>query len=70
MNVWAVVAAYGEYNEMLGCTHITETLEANKSTDAIPFEVSVKNSDDVKYVKLFVWNTYSDMKPYQPAVTL
>ena len=66
MNVWCVVAAFGDYNEMLGCVAVPVTeVEASSSTEEIP--VSFEATGAVKSVKMFVWNSYEDMKPYQKA---
>ena len=65
MSVWCVVAAYGEYDEMLGCTTVNVTeVEASSSTDDIPVNFTVSSSA-IKSVKMFVWDTYDDMRPYQ-----
>ena len=64
MNVWCVIAAFGEFNEMLGCETVEYTVPASESTEAIPVNFTTEKPG-VKVVKMFVWNSYDDMKPYQ-----
>ena len=67
MGVWCVVAVFGDYNEMLGCTAVDVTeVEASDSTDDIPVTITT-NGGTVKSVRMFVWNSAEDMKPYQKA---
>ena len=65
MSVWCVVGAYGDNNKMLGCVAVEVTeVAASSSTDAIPVSFTV-NSSEIKSVRMFVWNNYVEMKPYQ-----
>ena len=65
MSVWCVVAAYGERNKMLGCVPVSVTeVDASSSTEVIPVNFTV-NGSEIKTVRMFVWNNYEDMKPYQ-----
>lgn len=70
MPVWAVVAVYGEYNEMLGCTIANVTSINAGSTADDTITVNVGDSSKVKTVKLHVWNSYDAMVPYHKAETL
>ena len=67
MGVWCVVAAFGEYNEMLGCTPVEKTVDPSSTTEAEEITVEVANGNAVKSIKMFVWDSYTDMKPYQKA---
>ena len=69
MGVWCVVAAFGEYNEMLGCTAIERTVDASSATEEIPVNFTASKSG-IKSVKMFVWNNYDDMVPYHKAENL
>lgn len=70
MPVWAVVAVYGEYNEMLGCTIASVTSIDAGSTASDTITVNVGDSSKVKTIKLHVWNSYDAMVPYHKAETL
>ncbi len=76
MGVWCVVAAFGDYNEMLGCTpvelpaeYVDGKVPASSSTTEIPVTITT-NGGTVKSVKMFVWDSYEDMKPYHKAEEL
>lgn len=72
MKVWAVVAAYGEYNQMLGCSQVAVTNGEIPVgvTGPVDVTINVENGSNVKAVKLFVWDTYTNMKPYHKAAEL
>lgn len=72
MNVWAVVAAYGEYNQMLGCSQVAVTNGEIPVgvTGPVDVTINVEDGSKVKAVKLFVWDTYTNMKPYHKAAEL
>ena len=69
MEVLCFIAAYGKYNEMLGCTVINKTVEAGQLTDPENVTITLKKPG-VEFVKMFVWNNYSEMKTYHPAEML
>ena len=66
--VWYIVAAYGEYNEMIGCK--AEQLYVEKGTLNKPGVSFTAKSDDIQSIKLYVWDGYKTMVPYQDAEDL
>ena len=69
MDVFCVIAAYGNRGKLIGYQDITQTVTASTRADAIPVSFTV-TSPDVKSVKMFVWNNRSEIKSYQKAETL
>jgi len=71
MDVWCVIAAFGEYNEMLGSA-VVDVSSIDASTVTGEFEVSftTKAGKTVENVKMFVWNNNDDMKTYQNAESI
>ena len=70
LNVWCIVAAYGEYNEMIGAsTPIVRTIDANTKTEAQELNFTT-TSADIESVKLFVLNSITEFVPYQKVETL
>jgi len=68
-NVWCVVAAFGDYNEMLGCVAIEREVAAGSSTESIPVNFTA-SKEGITAVKMFVWNNYDDMVPYHKAESI
>ena len=69
LGVWYIVAAYGQYNEMLGCQSGTIEGGMPKGEQVIPVSFTTK-SGTIKAVRVFVWDGYKTMVPYQPAETI
>ena len=68
MDVWYIVAAYGDYNEMIGCQ--AASIEVVKGImDPININFEAKSSN-IKSVKVYVWDGYKTMVPYQDAEEL
>lgn len=68
LDVWYIVAAYGDYNEMIGCQ--AASIEVEKGImDPIDINFTAKSSD-IKSVKVYVWDGYKTMVPYQEAEEL
>ena len=68
MDVWYIVAAYGDYNEMIGCQ--AESIKVEKGVmDPIAINFTTKSSN-IKSVKVYVWDGYKTMVPYQEAEEL
>lgn len=66
--VWCAVAAYKADNSMVGYADIGDafTLVAGETVEKeVTFTVSEDNKDLVKYIRVFVWNGFDTMKPYQ-----
>lgn len=53
LGVWCVVAAYGEYNEMIGCYKIDTTAGANTVSEIIPISFDT-NKSGIKEVIFYV----------------
>ena len=67
--VWYIVAAYGDYNEMLGCKAASiEIAKGEFDLGEVSFEV--EDASAIKSVKVYVWDGYRTMVPYQDAEEL
>ena len=67
--VWYIVAAYGDYNEMLGCKAASiEVAKGEFNLGEVSFEV--EDASAIKSVKVYVWDGYKTMVPYQDAEEL
>lgn len=69
-NAWVVLAAYGEYSEMLECysSDIDALAPGGIITENIEF--AVQDGSKIKSIKLFIWDGRRTMKPYQLAEEL
>ena len=66
--VWCIVAAFGEYDEMLGSAVVDiSEVEASTLTDEFEVSFTTKAGKTVKSVKMFVWDNNKDMNAYQKA---
>jgi len=63
--VWYVVAAYGEYNEMLNCSAASKTVATGASNDTVTVSFTVEDGTKVESVKVYIWDGISTMVPYQ-----
>lgn len=64
--VWCVIAAYGEYDRMIGHQIVFDGELAAGEAVSLPVSFTTENSN-VEKVKMFLWNSKKDMVTYQPA---
>ena len=71
-SIWCIVAAYGQFDQMLGYQLIDcKELAGNTQVkDALVSFTADTSKGDVKYVRMFLWNSDKDMASYQPAENL
>ena len=71
-SIWCFVAAYGEYNQMIGYKLLDyKEIEASTQIENIPVSFTVDTSlGGVEYVRMFLWNSKAEMKSYQDAEDL
>lgn len=68
LDVWYIVAAYGQYNEMLGC-QAAATKVAAGDVEYVDIDFDAK-ATGIESVKVYIWDGYKTMVPYQDAETI
>ena len=71
-SIWCFVAAYGEYNQMIGYKLLDyKEIEASTQIENIPVSFTADTSlGGVEYIRMFLWNSKAEMKSYQDAESL